>query len=100
MGQRLRIPLAVPRTSILWDVRDLDNCWGTRPAVRSNDQMSMVVARGSSGAAAITFASCEYLHPICELPAGVAASTLKKAWPGLVVGTGYHDGKSPPNSGR
>jgi two-component system OmpR family response regulator len=48
---------------------------------------------GSSGAAAITFVSCEYLHPTCELPAGVAASTLKQG-PGPVSGrdtmTGSH----------
>jgi hypothetical protein len=57
VGQRLRILLAVRRTSILWDVRDLENCWSARPAARSKDQMSMVVAGRFQLAAAITFMS-------------------------------------------
>jgi len=54
VGKRLRILLGVPRTSILWDVRDLENCRSARLAARSKDQMSMVVAGRFQLAAAIT----------------------------------------------
>jgi len=74
--QRLRILLAVPRTSILRDVKDLENCWSARPAARSKDQMSMVVARRVQLAAAIT--SCARLGT-AFMPTGVAASTLMLA---------------------
>jgi len=62
--QRLRILLAVPRTSILRDVKDLENCWSARPAARSKDQMSMVVARRVQLAAAIT--SCASVRAKAE----------------------------------